>query len=81
MSLLSRVAQDFTCCDVHIIGIDEGRFLMLHHAVILFIVALVTAILGFSGIAGGAAGFARILFFVFSMGAVVSVFFSATRRV
>jgi uncharacterized membrane protein YtjA (UPF0391 family) len=64
-----------------VIGIDEGRFLMLHHAVILFIVALVTAILGFSGIAGGAAGFARILFFVFSMGTVVSVFFSATRRV
>jgi uncharacterized membrane protein YtjA (UPF0391 family) len=80
MSLLSRVAQDFTCSDVHIIRIDEGRFLMLHHAVIFFIVALVTAILGFSGIAGGAAGLARIVFFVFSMGAIVSVFFSVTRR-
>jgi uncharacterized membrane protein YtjA (UPF0391 family) len=37
---------------------------MLKWAVIFLIVALVAALLGFGGIAGAAAGFAQILFFV-----------------
>jgi uncharacterized membrane protein YtjA (UPF0391 family) len=38
---------------------------MLRWAVIFFVVALIAAILGFTGIAVAAAGVTRILFFIF----------------
>ena len=38
---------------------------MLHYALVFFVVALIAALLGFGGIAAGAAGIARILFVVF----------------
>jgi len=38
---------------------------MLHYAIVFFIIALAAAVLGFGGIAGAAAGIAKILFFVF----------------
>ena len=38
---------------------------MLHYAVVFFVIALVAALLGFGGLAAGAAGIAKILFFVF----------------
>lgn len=38
---------------------------MLHYAVVFFVIALVAALLGFTGIAAGAVEIARILFFVF----------------
>jgi len=37
---------------------------MLNYAIIFFIIAIVAAFLGFSGIAGSAAGIAQILFFI-----------------
>ena len=37
---------------------------MLHYAVIFFVIALIAAVFGFGGIAAGAAGIAKILFFV-----------------
>ena len=38
---------------------------MLHYAAVFFVVAVVAAIFGFGGIAAGAIGIAKILFFVF----------------
>lgn len=38
---------------------------MLRYAVIFLVIAIVAAIFGFGGIASGAAGIAKILFYVF----------------
>ena len=38
---------------------------MLYYAAVFFVVAIVAAIFGFGGIAAGAIGIAKILFFVF----------------
>ena len=38
---------------------------MLHYAVVFLIIALIAAVFGFGGIAAGAVGIAKILFFVF----------------
>jgi uncharacterized membrane protein YtjA (UPF0391 family) len=55
--------------------------LMLHYAVVFFIIALIAAFFGFGGIAVGAAGIAKVLFVVFLIGAVVSFLMSMGRRV
>ena len=46
---------------------------MLHYAVVFFIIALIAAVFGFGGIAAGAVGIAKILFFVFLILAAVSL--------
>ena len=38
---------------------------MLHYAVVFLVIALIAAVLGFGGIAEGAADVAKLLFFVF----------------
>lgn len=53
---------------------------MLHYAVVFFIIALVAAVLGFGGIAAGAAGIAKLLFFVFVGMAVVAFIVGLNRR-
>ena len=45
---------------------------MLHFAVVFFVIALVAALFGFGGVAAGAVGIAKVLFFVFVIMAVVS---------
>ncbi len=45
---------------------------MLHYAIVFLGIALVAALLGFGGIAAGAAGIAKLLFFVFLALALVS---------
>ena len=44
---------------------------MLRWALIFLVVALVAAVLGFGGIAGTAAGIAKILFWIFLVGCLV----------
>lgn len=46
---------------------------MLRYAVIFFVVALIAGVLGFGGIAAGAAGIAKILFWVFVALFVISL--------
>ena len=46
---------------------------MLYWAVVFFVVALVAALLGFSGIAIAFAGVAKILFFVFLVLFLISI--------
>lgn len=45
---------------------------MLHYAVVFFVIALIAAVFGFGGIAAGAVGIAKLLFFVFIVLAAVS---------
>lgn len=45
---------------------------MLHYAVVFLIIALIAAVFGFGGIASGAVGIAKILFFVFVIMAAIT---------
>jgi len=45
---------------------------MLHYAVVFFVIALIAALFGFGGIAAGAMGIGKVLFFVFAVLAVAS---------
>ena len=53
---------------------------MLRYALIFFIVALVAALFGFGGIAAGAIGIAKILFFVFLIIFLVTLLLGLMRR-
>jgi len=53
---------------------------MLHYAVVFFIVALIAALFGFGGIAAGAVGIAKILFFVFLVLAALTFVANLMRR-
>jgi len=53
---------------------------MLHYAVVFLVIALIAAIFGFGGIAAGAVGIAKILFFVFIIMAVLTFVFGLIKR-
>jgi len=53
---------------------------MLHYAVVFFVIALIAALFGFGGIASGAVGIAKILFFVFIVLAVATFLFNTVKR-
>lgn len=46
---------------------------MLYYALIFFIVALIAAVFGFTGIAGSAVAIGKVLFFVFLVFAAVTL--------
>lgn len=46
---------------------------MLHYAVVFFVIALISAVLGFGALAGAAAGIAKILFFLFLVFGLLSL--------
>ena len=50
----------------------QEELVLLHYAVVFLVIALVAALFGFGGIAAGAVGIAKILFFVFVIMAVVT---------
>jgi uncharacterized membrane protein YtjA (UPF0391 family) len=52
---------------------------MLRWAAIFFVIALIAALFGFSGIASGAAGIAKILFFAFLIIAAISLIVGLAR--
>ncbi len=53
---------------------------MLYYAVVFFVVALIAAVFGFTGITSSAAGISKILFVMFLIGAVITFFISLGRR-
>ena len=53
---------------------------MLHYAVVFFVIALVAALFGFTGLAVGAAEIAKILFFIFLVLFIVSLVVGVFRR-
>jgi uncharacterized membrane protein YtjA (UPF0391 family) len=52
---------------------------MLHYAVVFLVIALIAAVFGFGGIAAGAVGIAKNLFFVFIIMAIVAFLFGRGR--
>jgi len=58
----------------------RAEVIMLSWAVTFFVVAILAALLGFTGIAAGAAEIAKILFFVFLVLFLVSLVVSVLRR-
>lgn len=56
------------------------EFAMLHYAVVFLVIALIAAVFGFGGIAAGAVGIAKILFFVFVIMAVVAFVIGLMKR-
>jgi uncharacterized membrane protein YtjA (UPF0391 family) len=53
---------------------------MLQYAVVFFVIALIAAVLGFGGIAVGAASIARGLFFLFAILAIATFLFGLIRK-
>jgi len=53
---------------------------MLHYALVFFVVALIAALFGFTGIAAGAVEIAKILFFVFVLLFIGSLLLGLMRR-
>lgn len=53
---------------------------MLQYAIVFFIVALIAALFGFTGIAAGAVEIAKILFFVFILLFLASLVMGLMRR-
>jgi uncharacterized membrane protein YtjA (UPF0391 family) len=67
-------------CRAQLPNVNKHKgFVMLYWTAVFFVVALIAAVLGFSGIAAGAAGIAKILFFVFLVLGALSLIFG--RRV
>ncbi len=66
-------------------GIEVGIFakgtIMLHYAIVFFVIALIAALFGFGGIAAGAAEIAKVLFFIFLVLFVVSLVVGLFRRI
>jgi uncharacterized membrane protein YtjA (UPF0391 family) len=52
---------------------------MLYYALVFFAIALVAALFGFGGIAAGAVGIAKVLFFVFIALALATFIINALR--
>ena len=72
-----RVKVDLSQTQTLIGSLKEN--LMLHYAIVFFIIALIAALLGFTGIAASATGIAKILFVVFLIMAVVAFVVNRTR--
>ena len=51
-----------------------------HYAVVFLVIALIAAVFGFGGIAAGAVGIAKVLFFVFIIMAVASFLFGMIKK-
>lgn len=60
-------------------GYELRRLFMLSWALTFFIVAIIAAVLGFTTIAGAAAGIAKILFFIFLVLTLVALVAGALR--
>lgn len=73
---LTGVAQSMLVCSGGGIAVIVARqtkeMQMLYYAVVFLVVALIAALFGFGGIAAGAAGVAKVLFFLFLAIAVVT---------
>ena len=58
----------------------QSGVIMLYYALVFFIIAIIAAVFGFGGIAAGAAGIAKILFWGFIVVAVVTLVAGLVRR-
>jgi uncharacterized membrane protein YtjA (UPF0391 family) len=58
---------------------QKGRVAMLHYAIVFFVIAIIAAVFGFTGIAAGAAEIAKILFYIFLVVFVVTLLLGVFR--
>lgn len=65
--------------DTQVIKEKERIYVMLGWSLTFLVIALFAAVLGFGGVAGAAAGIAKILFFVFLVLFAVSLISRAVR--
>jgi uncharacterized membrane protein YtjA (UPF0391 family) len=70
------IGTHFAQSDYHHLNLE---FNMLSWAIGFFIVAIIAAVFGFGGIASGAAGIAKVLFFLFLIAFVVSLIMGLMR--
>jgi uncharacterized membrane protein YtjA (UPF0391 family) len=75
----SHTSDSPNSCDLFLSPLTWS-FAMLHYAVVFFVIAVIAALFGFGGIAAGAVGIAKILFFVFVVLAIVSLLFGTLRK-
>ncbi len=54
---------------------------MLYYSLVFLFISVVAAIFGFGGVATASAGIAKILFFVFIIGFVISLVFHVVRKI
>jgi uncharacterized membrane protein YtjA (UPF0391 family) len=59
--------------------IPTRRVTMLHYAIVFFVIAIIAAVFGFTGIAAGAAEIAKILFYIFLVVFVVTLLLGVFR--
>jgi uncharacterized membrane protein YtjA (UPF0391 family) len=57
-----------------------GEEVMLHYAIVFFVIAIIAAVFGFGGIAAGAVGIAKVLFFIFIVLFLISLITGLVRR-
>ena len=78
---LCFVLDSTRCTELHEWpGQVKRRGIMLYYAAVFFVIAIVAAVLGFGGIAAGAAEIARILFFIFLVIFVVTLLLGILRK-
>jgi uncharacterized membrane protein YtjA (UPF0391 family) len=66
---------------IHLIEVQlRGGFKMLYWALVFFLVAIIAALFGFTGISVAAAGIAKVLFFIFLILFVISLIFGVRSR-
>ncbi|MGF6239486.1 Uncharacterized membrane protein YtjA, UPF0391 family [Paraburkholderia phenazinium] len=53
--------------------------IVLHYAIVFFVIAIIAAVFGFTGIAAGAAEIAKILFYIFLVVFVVTLLLGVFR--
>jgi uncharacterized membrane protein YtjA (UPF0391 family) len=69
-----------TCQQVGASSPVHQENLMLHYAVVFFVIALIAAVFGFGGIAAGAIEIGKILFMIFAVLAVISFLVSLVKK-
>jgi uncharacterized membrane protein YtjA (UPF0391 family) len=82
-SLLTGVLHSAAYCERSFKGGRENLFkepLMLHYTVVFLVIALIAAVFGFGGIAAGAVGIAKILFFIFAILTLISFVMGRSRK-
>jgi uncharacterized membrane protein YtjA (UPF0391 family) len=65
---------------LHTAFVATRRPIMLHYALVFFVIAIIAAVFGFGGIAAGAAEIAKILFFIFLVVFIVTLIMGLMRR-
>jgi uncharacterized membrane protein YtjA (UPF0391 family) len=75
---ITRLRTPFTLSVISLV--TSRKFIMLHYAVVFFVIALIAALFGFGGIAASAVSIGKILFIVFAILAVASFLFGLIKK-